>query len=121
MAMSDSDDVLGDDPELGTVREEFERHRKALYERISQYMEEEEISEGYATQLLLDATISMRMAAYGLEVESPSVAGLKLDLDRLRREVDDLVRDAKKSAEEYIRNIKELRQTLEEEEEKDEE
>jgi hypothetical protein len=121
MAMSDSDDLLGDDPELGKVAEEFEAHRKALYERISQYMEEAELNDSYAAQLLLDALISMRMAAYAMEVESPSVAGLKLDLDRLRREVEDFVREAKKGAEEYIRNVKELRKTLEEEHENDDE
>ena len=117
--MPDSNDLLGDDPELGKVREEFEAHRKALYERIADYMEEADLSDSYAAQLLLDAMISMRMAAYGTEVENPSVAGLKLDLERLRREVEDFVRGAKKGAEEYIRNVKDLRKTLEEEEEKD--
>jgi hypothetical protein len=42
-------------------------------------------------------------------VESPSVAGLKLDLDRWRRDVDEFVREAKKGAENYIRTVKETR------------
>jgi hypothetical protein len=58
---------------------------------------------------LIDAMIRMRMTAYGLGVESPSVAGLKLDLDRLRNEVGEFVREAKKGAEEYIGHVKEAR------------
>ena len=48
-------------------------------------MDEAEIGEAFVAALLLDAAIKMRMAAYGMGVENPSVAGLKLDLDRLRR------------------------------------
>ncbi len=44
------------------------------------------------------------MEAYAIDVEKPSVAGLKLDLDRLQRQVDELVREAKKGAEDYIRD-----------------
>ena len=47
------------------------------------------------------------MTGYGLAVESPSAAGLKLDLDRLQKEVSELVRNAKKGAEEYIAQVKE--------------
>jgi hypothetical protein len=51
----------------------------------------------------------MRMTAYGLGVESPSVGGLKLDLDRLKEEVNVFLREAKKGAEEYIAHVKEMR------------
>ena len=40
------------------------------------------------------------------DVEKPSGSGLKLDLDRFRREVDDALRHAKKGADEFIENIK---------------
>jgi uncharacterized phage protein gp47/JayE len=39
-------------------------------------------------------------------VENPSVAGLRLDLDRWQREVVGFVRDAKKEAETYIQTFK---------------
>jgi hypothetical protein len=109
MHMSDSGDLFGDDPAMEEFAEEFERHRNAIYGRLSDYMDAAEIDEAYMAQLLIDAMIRMRMTAYGLGVESPSVAGLKLDLDRLRNEVGEFVREAKKGAEEYIGHVKEAR------------
>src|ERR1700736_5030702 len=107
--MPDSDDLLGDELEVDKFVEEFERHRDALYEHICDFMEEAEIGEGFVAQLLADAMIRMRMTAYGMGVESPSVAGLKLDLDRLRNEVGEFLREAKKGAEEYIGHVKDGR------------
>jgi len=107
--MADSGDLFGDDPAMEEFAEEFERHRNAIYGRLSDYMDAAEIDEAYMAQLLIDAMIRMRMTAYGLGVESPSVAGLKLDLDRLRNEVNEFVREAKKGAEEYIGHVKEAR------------
>jgi hypothetical protein len=109
MHMADSGDLFGDDPAMEEFAEEFERHRNAIYGRLSDYMDAAEIDEAYMAQLLIDAMIRMRMTAYGLGVESPSVAGLKLDLDRLRNEVNEFVREAKKGAEEYIGHVKEAR------------
>ncbi|HEY6257982.1 MAG TPA: hypothetical protein VIY51_19530 [Xanthobacteraceae bacterium] len=111
--MSDTDDLIGDDPEMEKFADDFERHRKALYEHICGFMEDEEIDEAYLAQLLIDAAISMRMTAYGLGVESPSAAGLKIDLDRLRNEIGEFVREAKRGAEEYIRHVKEVRASAE--------
>jgi hypothetical protein len=115
--MSESDDPLGDDPEVDKFVEEFERHRDAIYERILDYMDEVEINEAYVAQLLIDAMIRMRMTAYGLGVESPSVAGIKMDLDRLRDEVSVFLREAKKGADGYIRHVKEMRAEADEEDE----
>ena len=118
--MSDEDDVFDEDAE-SEAGGELERHREELYERIAQFMEEEDISEAAASYLLLDAALTMRMTSYGIGVENPSVAGLKLDLDRLQREVADFIRNAKKGAEEFIRKAKEMRATIEEEDEAGEE
>ena len=107
--MSGSDDLSGEDPHLAQIAQEFERHCDELYERIADYMDEAEIGEAYVAQLLLEAMIRMRMEAYAIDVEKPSVAGLKLDLDRLQRQVDELVREAKKGAEDYIREVKKER------------
>ena len=107
--MPDSDDLFGEDPATDEFVEEFERHRDALYEHIVDFMEEEDISEDYVAQLLADAMIRMRMTAYGIGVESPSAAGLKLDLDRLNKELGEFLREAKKGAEEYISHVKEVR------------
>ena len=115
--MSDADDLPEEELSDEQAVEEFERHRAGLYERICDYMEEEDIDEAYVAHLLLDAALSMRMTAYGIGVENPSAAGLKLDLDRLTREVERLVRDGKRGAEEFINKAKEMRATIEEEDE----
>jgi hypothetical protein len=116
MAMSDTDDSFDDDPEFQEFAKDFDRHRRAIHERISDYMDETELAEGIVAQLLIEAMINMRMADYGMSVEHPSVAGLKLDLDRLRREVEECVREAKKGAPEYIDRVKEARAIAEAEE-----
>jgi hypothetical protein len=120
--MSDSDD-LPEDPEEEKFVEDFERHRDAIYDCILDYMDEEDLGEAYVAQLLIDAMIRMRMTAYGLGVESPSVAGIKMDLDRLKDEVNVFLREAKKGAEEYIAHVKEMRARvdLDDEGEEDEE
>jgi hypothetical protein len=109
MLMSKPDDVSEDSSVDDEFVEDFERHRDAIYALVSDYMEDVEISESYVAQLLIDAMIRMRMTAYGMGVESPSVAGLKLDLDRLRDEVVVFLREAKKGAQEYITLIKDIR------------
>ena len=119
--MSEPDDVPDDDPAMDQFVEDFERHRDAIYDRICDYMEEVDINEGYVAQLLVDAMIRMRMTAYGLGVESPSAAGLKLDLDRLHKELGEFLREAKKGAEEYIGHVKEMRAAAEAELELEEE
>jgi hypothetical protein len=113
MTMSDPDDLPDDDAAMDQFVEEFERHRDALLDRIYAYMEEENLEEGYVAQLLADIMIRMRMTAYGLGVESPSVAGLKLDLDRLSKELSESLREAKKDAEDYIDQVKEVRAAAE--------
>jgi hypothetical protein len=112
--MADSDNMFGDDPEMAKFAEEVERNQKELYERISEFMDEADIGEAYTSQLLIEAAIRMRMTAYGMDVEKPSISGLKLDLDRLSREVEDYVRDAKKGAEAFIEQVKAVRAAEEE-------
>ena len=90
--MTDSDDLSAKDPEFDQFAEDYEAHRAALFELVSEYMDKHDLEEGYVAQLLLDLTLNMRMAAYAMGVESPSVAGLRLDLDRWQREVVGFVR-----------------------------
>jgi len=118
--MSDENDFPGGDAASGEADDELDRHRQELFERITQFMEDEDLNEAAASFLLLDLALTLRMAAYGTGVKNPSAAGLKLDLDRLQREVGDFIRLAKKGAEEFIRNTKEMLATVEEEEEEDE-
>jgi hypothetical protein len=114
--MTSSDDPSGNDPGFDKFAEEYERRQTELYQMLSDYMEEEDFDEEYAAHLLLDMTVRMRMTAYGLGVANPSVSGLKLDLDRFKREVDDFVREARKGAEDYIAQVKDARARAEAEE-----
>jgi hypothetical protein len=107
--MSDSDDVFGDDPEADKFAEAYERHRDDIHELILDYMDEEDLDAPYLAQLLIDLMIRMRMSAYGFGVESPSVGGLKLDLDRLQAELGEFVREAKKGAALFIEGVKQAR------------
>jgi hypothetical protein len=104
--MAESDDLFEKDPEFDQFAEDYEGHRAALFGLVSEYMDKHDLEEGYVAQLLLDLTLNMRMAAYAMGVENPSVAGLRLDLDRWQREVVGFVRDAKKEADTYIQTFK---------------
>jgi hypothetical protein len=104
--MSDSGDLFDDDPEADKFAEAYERHRDDIHELIMDYMEEEDLDAPYLAQLLIDLMIRMRMSAYGFGVESPSVGGLKLDLDRLQAELGEFLREAKKGAALFIEGVK---------------
>jgi hypothetical protein len=105
--MTGPDSPTGDDAER--LDDEFAEYQHALFDRIESFMDEEEHDDGYMADLLIDAAIRLRMSSYGVEVDKPSVAGLKLDLDRMRTEIEQAIREVKKDAEEYIANIKAIR------------
>ncbi len=107
--MAGPDDQLNDDQEAERAADEYERLQRVLLEHIEEFIQEEDIGESYVVDLLVDAAVRLRMAAYGMYVEKPSVGGLKLDLDRFRQDVDELVRDAKRGADGYIDLVKETR------------
>jgi hypothetical protein len=99
---TDDADFEGDD--------DFDRMRDMLYARISEFAEEHDLPVGALSPLLLDLGVTSRMMDYVLSVEKPSASGLKLDLDRMRRDVDDLVRSCKRNAEEFIDHSKDALQ-----------
>jgi hypothetical protein len=103
------DEPFGDDPELEKFADDFERHHQVIYDYLSDFMDEHEVDQLYVAEILMDIVLGLRMTAYGVTVENPSVAGLKLELDRLGRDLDDMVREAKKGAEGFIRETKALR------------
>jgi hypothetical protein len=97
-----------DDEEEGFAEfaDEFDRHTKAIYQLVADYMDDLEIPEAMIAEVLLHMAVNMRMVAYAMEAEKPSVAGLKLDLDRLRGGMEQLVRESKKGAEAFIASAK---------------
>jgi hypothetical protein len=105
-AMSSPQD---DNDEHDEAAHEFDRHGLALHQLVQDYMDEHELSDAMTSVLLLDMSIKMRMIGYAMETEKPSTSGMKLELDRFRREAEDCIRTAKKSAEEFLAEAKALR------------
>jgi hypothetical protein len=101
-----SDDLFGNGEEHDAAESEFERHGRAVHELVQDYLDEHDIADSAGSLLLLNAAITLRMIGYATEVEKPSAGGLKLDLDRFRRDMDDAVRNAKRGAEEFIETSK---------------
>jgi hypothetical protein len=81
---------------------------KALHFRIEEFAQEHDLSDGEISLLLVDIAVKSRMADYMLSVEKPSGAGLKLELDRMRHEAEQLIRAAKKVADGYVAHTKEV-------------
>jgi hypothetical protein len=96
-----SDDLFDNDDEQD-AEDEFERHGRAVHELVQEYLDDHDIPDSTGAGLLLSGAITLRMIGYATEVEKPSASGLKLDLDRFAREMDEAVRRAKRGAEEFI-------------------
>jgi hypothetical protein len=120
--MAENNDELFDEDE-GV--EDFDRLSDLLFLRISEFAEEEDVADEVLPLLLLRLSLTMRMMNYVVSVEKPSGFGLKLDLDRYRRDSEELIREMKKDADQFIAQAKETIAAAEQEEaaehEKDEE
>jgi hypothetical protein len=103
---SAKDDLFGNDPEFEELADAIERHGEAVYRLVLKYAEEQKLSDGLVSDLAFEAGVRLRMMAYVLETAKPSGGGLKLDLDRCRRELDDTFREHKKMADEFVRMAK---------------
>ena len=62
------------------------------------------MSEDDLVPLLIDAVYHYRAIAYVVSTAKPSEGGLRMDLDRFRKLVDDVHRDYKKNAGEVVRS-----------------
>lgn len=113
--MSSQNNDFEDEPEAAI--DELSQHGMALHQLIQGYMDEHDLSDEITSLMLLEVSIRMHMVGYALETEKPSASGLKLDLDRFRREMDNLIRDAKKNADHFIAEAKTVRAAAENESE----
>jgi len=105
MTQREDDLFSGDESDREAV-DEFERMRELLHARISEFADEHDVPDGMLSALLLDLAVTARMMDYTLSMEKPSASGLKLELDRMQREIADFVRDCKRHADEYIEHSK---------------
>ena len=101
------DDLFGEDEERDEAVDDFDRLTDILFQRVNEFAEEEDVADELLPLLLLRLTLTMRMAAYAATVAKPSGAGLKLDLDRFRRDIEDLIRETKKDADGFIARARE--------------
>ena len=101
-----SGDGRSDDPDVQEFMDEVEQHSRAIYEMVSDYMDDLEVSEAIISHVLLSLAFNMRMVAYVIDTEKPSATGLKLDLDRMRNEIEQILRESKKGAEVFIKAAK---------------
>jgi hypothetical protein len=101
-----SGDGRSDDPDVQEFMDEVEQHSRAIYELVSDYMDDLEIPEAIISHVLLNLSFNMRMVAYVIDTEKPSAGGLKLDLDRMRNEIEQILRESKKGAEGFIKSAK---------------
>jgi hypothetical protein len=108
-----SHDLFGDedpDPEMTAFREDCDE----LMGLIGDFAEERNMDGRLLAGFLIEAALSVQASSYMVSVEKPSEAGMKLDLDRFRRVIDDIFRNAKKSAAPTLAALREQLAKLEE-------
>jgi uncharacterized protein (DUF2336 family) len=93
-----------DEPEfdLDDGDDEFAVLTEAFHELVDRFAEEHEVSPGVITLLALELSVTNRMAEYLMSVEKPSGSGLKRELERYGREMEHMVRAAKKRADQFV-------------------
>ena len=100
------DDPFGEDEDEAVS--DFDRLGDVLYQRIAEFAEEEDVDDEMLPLLLLRMALTVRMMAYATSVTKPSGGGLKLELDRFRRDAEELIREMKKDADGFIVQAKEM-------------
>jgi hypothetical protein len=101
----ENNDLFGKDGDEAV--EDFNRLTDLLFQRVSEFADEEDVADDILALLLLRLSATMRMMAYVVSVAKPSGGGLKLDLDRFRRDADELIREMKKDADRFIAQAEE--------------
>jgi hypothetical protein len=101
------DDNNPSDEDAQETLDDFDRLTELLSQHVVQFADEEDIPDEMLVPLLLRIAVTLRMVGYVASTAKPSAGGLKLDLDRFRRDVDDIVRETKKDAEGFIARAKE--------------
>jgi hypothetical protein len=86
--------------------DEQEAHVEEIRNIVLDYVEDNDVPEATAIVALIELAVSMNMGAYVASVEKPSVAGLKMEIERFGKEIDAILRDAKKNAEGFIEDYR---------------
>jgi hypothetical protein len=95
-----------EEPEDVGFDEEQEYHAEEIKNIVLDYVEENEVPEETAIVSLIQLAVSMQMATYMGSVEKPSVNGLKMELERFGKDIDEMLREAKNGAAEFVEDYK---------------
>ena len=98
--MPDSNDLFDDEGEATVA--EFDRLTQLLSQHVVKFADDEDIPDEMLSALLLRIAMTSRMVGYVATTAKPSAGGLKLDLDRFRRDVENVIRETKKDAEAFV-------------------
>lgn len=83
----------------------FREDETALFDALAAVMEERGLDEEDVVPMLIGAIYHFRAFAYVATTAKPSEAGLKMDLDRMRKLVEDTHRDYRKNAAAVLRDL----------------
>jgi hypothetical protein len=100
----ENDDLFGEDEDEAV--DDFDQLTNMLFQRVAEFAEEEDVADEMVPLLLLRIALTMRMMTYAMTVAKPSGGGLKLDLDRFRRDAEEMIRAMKKDADQLIAQAK---------------
>ena len=103
--MSDDQEDLFDE-NGNDLLDNFDRLTHSLFERVSEFAEDEEIDDELLSMLLFRLSLTTRMMAYAQNAAKPSAGGLKLDLDRFGRDIETHLRESKKDADRFVAEAK---------------
>jgi hypothetical protein len=95
----------------------FREDQKALVEALVGVMEERGLDEGQLAAFLVGEMYHYRAISYVTGTAKPSEAGLRLDLDRLRKEIEEVHREYRKHAGDIVKDIVAALDSAEEDEE----
>src|SRR5436309_1008716 len=99
-----ADDLFGKDEAEQFAH--FDRLMEALLDRVIEFADEEGVTNDELPLLLIRTSLTTTMMNYVMSVAKPSGGGLKLELDRFRRDVDEMFRDMKKAADLLVAKTK---------------
>lgn len=100
------DNNIDDEMDDEAYAAEQEEHAEEIREMVLEYLDDNDVDEGTIVYALLDLTLSITMSGYAMNVEKPSVQGLRMELDRFAKDFGDAIRDAKKNAESFLEEVK---------------
>jgi hypothetical protein len=97
-------DETWDDPDEAGDKLQRE-DQDALFRALAAVMEDRELDEDTIVPMLVDALYHYRALAYVAATAKPSEAGLRMDLDRLHKQIEEVHRDYRKNAAEIVREL----------------